>query len=270
MIAKAKSIIHGGKGIDYALNKDQAEIIDKRFVVGDNGQEIKEEFRMFQDLNTRAKNNDLSFVLSPEPKDGKRLTNSDFKELSDSFLKKMGLDKHQAIVIKHVDKEHAHLHIFANRIDHNGKAYKDNFISKESQRVADKVAQEKGLTRAQNIRDFNKAQHKDLKKEIFTKHEAVLSGKPKDFKSYCEGMRSSGVKIIPTINNGGNLQGFRVEFKGKNLKASEINRSMTLSKMGVNTKQISKAVGLSVNLNPALKIGLKIAKMITKEISRGI
>src|SRR5665811_725797 len=94
MIAKAKSIGHGGRGIDYALKKENAVIIDKRMVVGDNGQEIKNEFRLFQNLNTRTTNNDISFVLSPEPKDGRKLSNDDFKAISEDFLKKMGLDKH--------------------------------------------------------------------------------------------------------------------------------------------------------------------------------
>ncbi|WP_051908175.1 relaxase/mobilization nuclease domain-containing protein [Flavimarina sp. Hel_I_48] len=161
MIARAKSIAHGGAGINYALEKDGAEIIDKRFVVGDTGAEIKGEFRIFQNLNTRAENNDLSFVLSPEPKDGQKLSNEDFKAISDSFLKKMNLEKHQAIIVKHTDRNHAHLHLFVNRIDSNGKAYKDSWISKESQTKADQIAREMGLPgRAKSRRPKRKSQRR--------------------------------------------------------------------------------------------------------------
>jgi len=269
MIAKAKSIAHGGKGIDYALKKENAEVIDKRLVVGENGREIKNEFKIFQDLNARTTNNDISFVLSPEPKDGRTLSNNDFKAISEDFLKKMGLDNHQAIIVKHTDKEHTHLHLFVNRIDRNGKAYNDSFVSKKSQTVADTIAKERGLTRARDVQAFNQAMHKDLKAEIFLRHNAVLRHRPRDFKQYRELMESSGVKVIPTINKANRLQGFRVEFQGVNLKATEINRSMSLSKMGVNIKQAKGAtLNIALNLNPALKIGFKVLKTLGKGISR--
>ncbi|MCG8232256.1 relaxase/mobilization nuclease domain-containing protein [Tenacibaculum finnmarkense genomovar finnmarkense] len=270
MIAKAKSISHGAKSMDYAMDKNLAEIIDKREIVGDNGKEIKQEFKHFQELNSRCVNNDISFVLSPEPKDGKELTNKQFKEISADFLKGMKLDKHQALVVKHNDKNHAHLHIYVNRIDSNGKAYKDNFISKQSQTIADKIAQERGLTRASVVKEFNKEMHKNLKQQIFEKHKAVLQHKPKDFNEYKDLMKASKVDIKPTINKAGKLQGYRVEFQGVSLKATEVHRSMSLSKMGVNIKQ-TKAISGNIpkipTLNPVLKIGVNIAK---KVISKGL
>jgi len=259
MIAKAKSIAHGAKGIDYALKKDNAEVIDKRFVIGENGTEIKNEFKIFQELNTRTTNNDLSFVLSPEPKDGKKLSNADFRAISEDFLKKMKLDKHQAIIVKHSDKDHTHLHLFVNRIDPNGKAYKDSFISKESQTMADKIAQEKGLTRAKVVQAYNQEMTKDLRAHIFDKHKAVLQHRPRNFQDYKDLMQSSGIKIIPTINKAERLQGFRLEFQGQNFKASDINRNMSLSKMGGNIKQIA---GMASNLNPTLKITADVLKKI--------
>lgn len=287
MIAKAKSISHGAASMEYALKKDQAEIIDKRGVIGDNGKEIKQEFTLFQNQNHRCKNNDFSFVLSPEPADGKKLTNKEFKAISADFLKEMKLDTHQALVVKHNDRNHAHLHIYVNRINSNGKAYKDNFISKQSQTVADKIAQARGLTRASIVQEFKKEMHKDLKTQVFEKHKAVLEHKPKDFKQYKDLMKSSGVEVLPTINKAGKLQGYRIAFQGVNLKATEVHRSMSLSKMGVNIKQkkaininpltpkLNKAIGGNVakvgetalNINPVLKIGFKIAKKI---ISKGI
>lgn len=233
MIARAKSISHGARGIDYALKKEGAEIIEKRFVIGDNGTEIKSEFKIFQDLNTRATNKDISFVVSPETKDGRKLTNADFREIGEEFLKKMKLDQNQAIVVKHTDKDHTHLHIFANRIDTNGKAYKDSFISKDSQRVADKIAQERGLTRAKVVEAYNKEMTKELRAQIFEKHKAILQHRPRNFQAYKDLMKSSGVEVIPTINKAKKLQGFRMKYQGLDLKASEVNRSMTLSKMGV-------------------------------------
>ena len=258
MIAKAKSITHGGKASDYVLKKEGAEIIDKRLIVGDTGNEIKEEFRMFQDLNSRCANNDLTFVISPEPKDGRKLTNSDFKAISEEFLKKMNLDKHQALVVKHTDKEHTHVHIIVNRINEEGKAYNDSFISKQSQTIADKIAQDRGLTRASVVQEFNKTMDKDIKATILQKHNAALWHNPVDFNQYKELMQSNGVNVIPSINNSGKLQGYRVEFEGRNLKASEVHRSMSLSTMGVK--------GASLDHNP--KLAQQRQRTINKQYSR--
>ena len=261
MIAKAVSIGHGGNGIDYALDKEKSEIIDKRFLIGDNGLEIKNEFKVFQNLNHRCTNNDISFVLSPEPKDGKRLTNKEFKSISEDFLKEMKLDQNQSITIKHSDQEHAHLHIFVNRIDSNGKAYNDSFISKRSQEIADKLAIKHNLTRAKVVQEFNKEMTKDIRNQIFEKHKVVLQHKPKNFQEYKDLMQSSGVKVLPTINKANKLQGFRIEYQGLELKASEVNRSMTLSKMGV-------AKGQTNELNPTLKTGLQRERKQYKGFSR--
>ncbi|MCH3886008.1 relaxase/mobilization nuclease domain-containing protein, partial [Tenacibaculum aquimarinum] len=260
MVGKGKSIKHGGNGMDYAIKKDHAEIIDKRNVVGENGQEIKNEFKVFQDLNHRCENNDISFVLSPETKNGSKLTNQDFKEIADDFLKRMKLDKHQAIVIKHSDKKHTHLHIYVNRIDSNGVAYKDKHIGYKSQKMADEVAQSRGLTRASEVeklhKEMEKLNHKELKKQILQKHKAVLEHQPKDFKTYRELMKSSGVEIKPTINKTGRMQGYKVQFQGVELKASSIKESikingkskqispLTLHSLGVKT-QPSKALDLA-------------------------
>ena len=285
MVGKGKSIKHGGNGIDYALKKDHAEVIDKRHIVGENGQEIKNEFKVFQNLNHRCENNDISFVLSPETKDGTKLTNEDFKAIADDFLKKMNLEKNQAIVVKHSDKKHAHLHIYVNRIDSNGVAYKDKHIGYKSQKMADEVAQSRGLTRASEVeklhKEMEKLNHKELKKQILQKHKAVLEHRPKDFKTYSELMKSSGVEIKPTINKAGRMQGYKVEFQGVELKASSIKESvkingkskqispLTLKSLGVNM-QPTKALDLASTINPALKIGFKIAKTITRGISRGM
>lgn len=255
--------------IDYALDKDKAELIEKRHVIGDNGTEIKNEFKIFQDLNQRCETNDISFVLSPEPTDGRKLTNEEFQGIAADFLKKMKLDKNQAVVVKHNDKDHAHLHIIVNRINTEGKAHGDSFISKKSQTVADHIAQDRGLTRAKNVGEFNKEMQKDIRKQIFEKHKAVLQHRPKNFKDYSDLMKSSGVEVLPTINKQGNLQGFRVKYQGVNLKASEVHKTMTLSKMGaekVLNKTIGKTAGIVANLNPTLKI----ARILTKTIYKGL
>lgn len=246
MIAKAKSISHSKNSIDYAMGKENSEVIDKRFVVGDNGKEISSEFKIFQDMNGRCENNTLSFVLSPEPSDGRKLTNPDFKAISGDFLKKMKLDRHQAVIVKHSDKKHTHLHLYVNRIDYNGNAYKDNFISKKSQSISDTIARERNLTRAKDVQELNKLNTKEIRREIHDRHKAVLQHRPKNFKEYSELMKANKIDIIPSMRNG-KMQGFKVGFQGSEFKASAVHRSMSFNKVELAIKAIDKPLqkGLS-------------------------
>lgn len=238
MIGKGQSISHGGAGIDYALKKEGSQIIDKQMIVGDNGTEIKNEFRTFQNLNHRCKNNDISFVLSPEPKDGRKLTEEDLKSISRDFLKKMDLDDRQSITVKHSDRDHAHLHIFVNRIDANGNAYKDKHIGYKSQNIADKIAVERNLTRARDVEDLNKSNFKEIKTEILRRSEIAISHKPRDLNDYIELMKANKVEVVPTINKAGKMQGLRVKLQGHDFKASEIHR--TKLSLKVLDKEIQK------------------------------
>ncbi len=237
MIGLGKAITHAKEGIDYALRKDDAEVLIKNNIIGNNGQEIKSEFVFFQNRNQRCINNDYSFVLSPSITDGSRLTNDEFSDIAKDFLKKLELDKHQYIVVKHNPKgKHKHLHIFVNRIDQKGKAHDDKFIGKKAQRIADDIAQERELTRATEVKEIKKTakleEFKELRKEIFRRHKIALNDhKAKSFKEYQDLMKSQKVDIIPSINKQGKLQGYRVAFDGVNLKASEVHRQMTLSRM---------------------------------------
>lgn len=253
MIAKGKSIGHIANSVDYAHFKIGSEHIDTNLIVVGDGTDIDKQFRIFQRLNTRATKKELSFVLSPEPKDGAELSNDDFREISQDFLRKMELHNHQSITIKHTDRKHAHLHIYVNRINHLGKCYDDTYVSKRSQDIADEIAVERGLVRARKVKEHNEEKTKDIKSIIYDIHLSVLLWKPADFDSYKMLMKKKGINVLPTINKSNRLQGFRVEFQGHNFKATEVNRKMSLSKIGVNIKQ---EPGEPSDLNPKFKFSV--------------
>ena len=96
-------------------------------------------------------------------------------------------------------------------------------------------------------------------------------------------MQNNGVKVLPSINKSGNIQGFRFEFNGYNLKGSEVHRSMTGGNIGQRlygqsnsvikniapVKVLDKAIPLAPRL--ALSIVKKVAKRVVKHsIDAGI
>lgn len=98
-------------------------------IVSENPKEVAKEFKAFQNINQRCERNSFSFVISPTVKDGKNLSEEQLRYINTSFLRKMELENHQYIAFVHQNTAHKHIHLYVNRIDYQGKAYNDRFIS---------------------------------------------------------------------------------------------------------------------------------------------
>src|SRR5690606_4475248 len=166
MIGKGKSISHTRASMMYGWNKEKdAEIVFNQNIAGENPVEITHEFRFIQEQNINCQKNTLSFVLSPTIEDGKFLRQKELREICQKFMKEMNLGDRQAIAFVHKDKEHKHIHLYVNRINFNGVAYKDSFIGKRCQVAAEKVAEEMKLTTVKHIQMEKEFNLKDIRSE---------------------------------------------------------------------------------------------------------
>jgi len=263
MIGKAKCIAHTGAAIGYGHDKENAQEIGRYDVVGDNPKALANDFLSYQNMNHRTSNNTISMVLSPEPKDGKDLSNEALNDITKDFLKEMNLDKNQWVAYVHTDKAHKHIHVYANRIDSQGKAYKDKFIGKQASQCADRVAQARGLTRAKQV-ELDKSQELKSTRERISdfSDKVVHENKPKSIESYIEQFnkrgKEEGLRVQKYINKQGNFQGLQY-FKGdQKFKASEVGRHLSAKNM-VNIADNVKSL-----LNPTGAIIKSITNIITK------
>lgn len=280
MIGKGQSISRTQASIAYGWNQEKdAEGILKQYLAGDTPQQITDEFKIIQSQNERCIKNTLSFVVSPTVKDGKNLNHQDLKKIAQQFIKEMNLQNHQAIGFVHKDKQHTHIHIYVNRISLKGEAYKDNFIGKRSQIAADNVAKDLGLTRVRDIQNEKLQELKWQRLAIRHINNKVLETRPKSLDEYIHKMKACNVQVLPCINKSNQLQGFRFEYKGANLKGSEVHRSMTggkliavisqnqsfsrLKEVPNTLKLMDKTVHLSTNM--ASKIAKDLIKQVIKK-----
>jgi len=285
MIAKGKAISHTKASIQYGWNQEKdAQIVFKQQLIGETPLEITKEFQMIQELNYRCKRNTLSFIISPTIKDGERLKSKDLQKVVQKFMSEMKLGERQAIAFVHQDKKHKHVHLYVNRIDFKGKAYKDSFISKRSQYVAEKVAESMQLTTVKQVQFEKLFDLKEIRAEIKRRHDlSIKQFKPKSFDKYIKAMETNGVKVIPSINKSNQLQGFRFEFDNHNLKGSEVHRKMSILNIGKeldtnpNVRLFKaknnhiKLLGKTLELTPniAVKLSTKVIKKVI-ELGMGI
>jgi hypothetical protein len=286
MIGKGHSIARTGASIGYGWNQEKdAEVVLKEYLAGDTPEEITEEFKIIQSQNERCVNNTLSFILSPTIEDGRNLSIKDLEELSKRFLKEMNLQNNQSIGFVHRDKAHTHVHVYTNRIGFDGKAYNDSFIGKRSQLAADNVAKELGLTRVREVQQEKLKEQHPQRQAIKQINDRVLETRPKSLDEYINKMIERQVKVIPCINKSNQLQGFRFEYKGINLKGSDIHRSMTggkligeitrnseytrMKEVPNSLKLMDKTVQLSTNMAASIAKGL-VKQVIKRSLDVGI
>ena len=151
MIAKMKSNRGLNETIEYNL-KDESELIDVHNLVGSEIEDYQRQMEMTQRLfEGRAKNLTAHVILSPAIEDGSKLTKADWKGIALQFLQRAKLDKHESIVFLHTDKEHYHLHIVANRINDDGKIYRNGSELHLSQRIGTEIAAERGMKQAREV-----------------------------------------------------------------------------------------------------------------------
>ncbi|MDT0685902.1 relaxase/mobilization nuclease domain-containing protein [Autumnicola psychrophila] len=276
MIGKGHSISSTKVSISYGWNQEkEAEVVLKEHLAGDTPAEITEEFKIIQSQNERCHNNTLSFIVSPSIEDGRDLTKKDLEEIAKKFLKEMNLQNNQSIGFVHRDKAHTHIHIYTNRISFDGKAYNDSFIGKRSQMAADNVAKELGLTRAREKQQEKLRELKNLRQEIKILNDRVLQTRPKSLDEYMSKMKAHKVEVIPTINKSNQLQGFRVEYKGVNLKASEVHRSMSGNRLIAQISQnrsftrLKEAPKSLLIMNKTVQLSTNLTTRIAKELIKG-
>ena len=269
MIGKGKSLAHTSIAIDYARLKETGEELGRQHLAGETGAEIAQEFRMCQDLNGRCENNTLQFIISPTIEEGQKLSNQDLKEIYTDFIKKMGLEENQNIAFAHRDTRHTHIHVYANRIDFEGKAFNDAFISNKSARIAEIIAQERGMTTARDMQAVNLEASKTIREEIKHRHTVTMQHKPRDMQDYIQLMKANKVEVEIVTSKTGKVSGLRMSFEGQTFKASDIDRKMSFQ--GIQN-QVGKQLGPTIaeNVNLGLKIAKKAINVATKVINSGM
>lgn len=276
-----KSISHTSASMGYGLREDKKpEIVHSQYLAGDTPKEITQEFKIIQQQNHKCQKNTLSFVLSPTIEDGKKLDNRKLKEITERFLREMKLRENQAIAFVHRNRQHIHIHLYVNRINFQGQAYKDSFIGKRSQQVAERVAKQMGLTTVREVQQQKLDNTKEVRMILKRIHERVINEvQPRNFDQYIKAMEAYPVKIIPSINKQNQLQGFRFEFAGQNLKGSEVHRSMSIARIAerigfdkTDSQKIVKdntleLLGNTVGISPNLAgtIAKRVIKMAVKK-----
>jgi hypothetical protein len=254
MIGRGKSIAHAGVALAYASNKLKAVEIDRQYLHGNTPTEIEQEFRLFQDYNTRCEKNTLAFVLSPTIPDGQTLREQGLRELTRAFIREMKLEEHQFVAYAHRDKAHQHVHLYVNRINFQGKAYDDSFLSNRSSRSAETIALARGLKTARQVQEEKYIQQEGLREVVLKAHTSALTQRPNGIEEYTRLMKEKGVVTLLKRNADGKLIGVQFEGnQGEKIKASDVHRSLSATRLATTLEMHLLNQEKAIKANQAIK-----------------
>ena len=130
------------------LNKEKGKLISSKKIYND-GSGILDIRRAFEDFkrwipaNTRTERPMMHISLNPHPDD--RLTDAQFSQLADDYMKMMGFENVPFIVFKHEDIDRYHLHIVALRVDTDGRCISDKNNFYKNKKVCRELEKKYGL-----------------------------------------------------------------------------------------------------------------------------
>ena len=105
------------------------------------------DFEEQRQLNPDLKKPVLHAILSYYP--GEKITDEKMKQIGKEYLKELGIQNTQVVIVRHTDRKHEHVHIVVNRVDNDGKTIKDNWIGLRGKKVAQQLTLKHELVQAQ-------------------------------------------------------------------------------------------------------------------------
>lgn len=159
---------------------------------------------------------------------GEELTDEEWQEIADDFLREMGFsDKHPWVAIRHRDTEHDHIHIVASRVSVDGEVWLGQFEAKRAIEITQKLEEKYDLTKTTGLKKAEKTltsgeiqmalRTGELPDRIRLQRvvDAALETGPISVSEFVESLQIAGIMIRPNIASTGRLHGFSFSFDGK-------------------------------------------------------
>ncbi len=213
--------------INYNLSKvenGEGEILEVRGVREDRKAMIRD-FNMRRLANSTITKTVWHTSLSFQDK----LTNDQILSIAKDWMKGMGLDATQYIVVRHNDTAHPHVHIVANRIGDTTKTISDSNNWKRSEALCKELIKTYGLTPVPEHRNEaaisrDKLRGRDLLKTDLNRFIGELIPICQSLIDFQNKLSSHGINSLIKYNPDNSIRGIVFTRDGITIKASDVNR----------------------------------------------
>ncbi|MDQ2719654.1 MAG: relaxase/mobilization nuclease domain-containing protein [Bacteroidota bacterium] len=242
-----------GMNPDERLVKNRAEILQHNLCFGDK-KNLCSQFNDVRKLNPKQSRPVMHITLSLAP--GEILDRPQLLEIVQECANEFGFEHNQFFSVEHLDTNHQHLHIVANRINLEGKTnVNDSNSFKKMARFCRKMEIKYGLAQVASPRAFLPREQKQIPRNDSRKNKikAVLQHAIRDCKSLEAFYKSAEAKGFQVVKSSGIAF---IDAKGVKVKGSDI---------GLSLQVIEKQVARN---SLALETGTKFIKLPQRKQSR--
>jgi hypothetical protein len=215
--------IKNGINHDERVVKNRAEILQHNLCFGDK-KNLSSQFNDVRKLNLKQSRPVIHITLSMAP--GEILDRPQLLEIVHECANEFGFEHNQFFSVQHLDTEHQHIHIVANRIGLNGKTnVSDSNSFKKMATFCRNMEVRYGLVKVASPRAFLPPEQKQIPRSDSRKNKirAVLQDAIQDCNSleaFLESAEKKGFQVVKT-------RGIAfVDAKGVKVKGSDIGLSL--------------------------------------------
>ena len=229
--------------VGYVMKQD-ATVLDAE---GVTPPDVADMIRDFQDqtlLNPRVKNTVGHISLSFSEQDKDKLTDKTMTEIAREYMRKMGIENTQSLIVRHHDAPHPHCHIVYNRVKNDGTTVPDSNIRRRNVDVCKELTKKHGLYFAQGKENVNDHRLREPDKTKYEIYRSITAALPvcRSWADLERSLRKDGIRIeFKTKGDTGIREGVKFT-KGKfTFSGSKIDKQFSYSKLDRHFVQAQKA-----------------------------
>ena len=231
MTAKILTRQSFSRATNYVFKDGRSEVIDSRGIMATDPLSAAASFKVQAMLRPEIKSPVGHICISFHPDDTERMTNDLMVELCEAYMKGMGIQDTQFLLVRHYDTKHPHMHLVFNRIDDNGKLISDRKWYLKNEKVCKDIKTQYGLTFSQGKQNVNldRLRPEDRKRyEMYYDVKNALA-EATSFTDFQNRLDSVGIKtVFKRSSKSGELQGITFKRDGYSIKGSKLDRSLSL------------------------------------------
>ena len=229
--------------ITYMLGKREgmARILDGEGVrIDATSNEIAVDFNLQASMRPNIKKPVCHTILSFSSEDNERLDDDKMVDIAWEYLRQMGYSDTQYLIVRHMDREHPHLHICINRVDNYGNTISDSNEKFRSTKICRELTDKYHLKLGEGKTEVKRNRLRGSDKVRYTIYDAITEVLPKckNWEQLVSALQKQSIDVqFKTKGKTDIIEGVVFSMGGVSFSGSHIDRSCSYSKLSILLQQ---------------------------------
>ena len=216
------------------MDKKRAVVLEAEGVRDYDYKLMAKDFELQQSLRPSLTKAVFHGIISFYP--GEKIEDKMMAEIAREYLAEMKITDTQFAIVKHIDKNHSHLHILANLVNNNGETIKDNWIGLKGKKIAQKLTTKYGLKEAisKNLKIINLEALNEKEANKYFVYQTILEALQhcRNLNDLKEKLAKENIETLYKYKGQTNeLQGISFKIGDYKYKGSQIDRKFSINNL---------------------------------------